>query len=291
MDNIKSKEDKKNNTFLPKKKINFFIYIKLYKLFLNNFFKSFAGPFFTFGLPLFFLILFYYTLGQSNSDGLVSVDGHNIIGGYILLSSVASGFNFLSNRIIEWKNSIFLKRIDVTPLKKWQFLFSIVTFYSFICLLGTIWMIIWSIIINPHEISNWSKYSNWGYMILGIITNIIVSISLSIIVAGFIRSQGTAEGIVMLIYFPSVFLSGMIIPISAFSGSSLDVINIIGYFLPNKYSSSVFMYGWWYSGKTLVPEIYQWANNWGFSHLWQPLLGAYGISFLFLGISSFTFKW
>ncbi len=284
----------KEDLFVNKKiyGTRFIAYLELSILFSKNFFKSFPGPFFSFGLPLFFLILFYFTIGINNKTTFDVVHGHDIIGGYILLSSVSAGFNFLSGRICEWKESVFLKRLDVTPLKKWEFMFVIICFYSCICILGTIWMFIWTLIVNPHyQINNWKTYSNWGFIILGVITNIIVSISLAIFIGGIATSNSMGQGITMLIFFPSIFLTGIILPITTF-GDSLNVINKIGYFLPFKYSVSVFLYGWWYHSPILPDgSLFFTLKQVGFNYWWEPLLGSLGYSAILLLISIKTFRW
>ncbi len=284
INNLKTK--KLNNEFTNK--INKFnAYYELGKLFFKNFIRDFGGPFFTFGLPVFFLIIFYYIFKSSTT-----VNSHDIIGGYILLASISCGFNFLSQRISEWKESVFLKRLNVTPLKKVEFLLVIAFFYSIICIIGTIWMFMWTIIINhKYQFENWKKWSNFGYIILGIIFTIFAAVSLAIFVGGMAKSSSSAQGIVLLIYFPSVFLTGIVIPIQAFGGN--DIINYVSMILPFKYSVAIYQYGWWYKlnpSDSLYDIYFAWKST-GFTHLWQPLIGSIFYPIILLGISIKTFKW
>lgn len=274
------------------------IYRQLYSLFLKNFFKTFSGPFYSFVLPLFFLILFYFTL-DLNKGTKIETHGHEVIGGFILLAGVSSGFNFLSNRICEWKQSVFLKRLDTTPLKKLEFLFAIVTFYLFICTLSILWMLIWSLIINPkYQIENFKNYTNFGYLTLGAILCILISISLAIFIGGFSKSIAMGQGITLLVYFPSIFLSGMAVPIYVITNNGTNsVVNIMGYFIPLKYALSLFMYGWFNDVSSLNfppsfhnPYIFSY-DNYGFNYWWEALLGGIGYIFLLLALSLKTFKW
>ncbi len=300
---VEHKITTKNKTNKSFKLNRFRMYKQLYSLFAKNYFKSFGGPFFTFGLPLFFLILFYFTVGPLTKQAYnTDVKGHDIVGGYILLSSLTCGFNFLANRITEWKKSIFLKRLDTTPLTKWEFLFAIISFYFFICILGTIWMLLWAIIINPNQIHNWGLYTNFSYVVLGLFLNIIIAISFALLIGGISKSSSMTEGIVTLIYFPSIFLTGFVLPISLLSTSpdSQTVINAIGYFIPFKYSVTLFMHGWWYyhdpsmfkpiiSGMPVNLKVD--INTYGFSAWWQALLGALGYIAAFNIITPFVFQW
>lgn len=252
------------------------LYRKMYSLLAKNFFRDFRSVFFTFVLPVFLLVIFYFIFKDQSVQA-----GHMIAGGYILLGPVTAGFQALSFAIMEWKNSILLKRIEATPLKKWQFLFGLVTFYFVLSILSSIWIFIWTIIIEPSSVKNFSQI-NWGYFILGLILVILLSLIMAIFIAGISKSEGVCQAITFSIYFPSIFLGGLTIPSVAFGGG-IDVLNTIGYFIPHKYAVAVALFGW---NNGIVP-----ISQYGFDHTWIAIVVS-AVFFVFFTILTWiTFRW
>lgn len=252
------------------------LYRKMYSLLAKNFFRDFRSVFFTFVLPIFLLVIFYFIYKNESKQA-----GHMIAGGYILLGPVTAGFNALSFAVMEWKNSILLKRIDATPLKKWQFLFGLVTFYFVLSILSSLWIFIWTIIIEPSSVKNFSQI-NWGYFILGLTFVILLSLIMAIFIAGISKSEGICQAITFSIYFPSMFLGGLVIPTSAFSEGT-EILNTIGYFIPHKYAISVALLGWNNNILTI--------SQYGFSHTWIAVTAS-ALFFVFFAILTWmTFRW
>ena len=257
-----------------------------YKLFSANFFKNFQGPFYGFVLPPFLaIILLFAGLGGSSIQGKQS-----IVTTLILLPAITNGFVTLSVAIAEWKESILLKRIEATPITKKDFTISLLIFYSFISMLGSIWMLLITIILCASKaqglnINTLFNHFNIGWFILAIITTSFISISSGVLIGGLVGSNSMAQAISLSIYFPIVFLGGINVPLFVIYKS--DALKYINYILPVSYGSYLNVLAW--GGNHLPPSISKSFNNL-YPGNWLPALMPFIFGAGILTTSILTFK-
>ncbi|AGR41173.1 ABC transporter permease [Spiroplasma taiwanense] len=269
------------------------------------FIRSPKNIIFTIVVPIALAIMFFFIMG--NKFG-----GHYSLLVYTLLPSITVMLS-LSTSIVEWKNSIFLKRIDNTGVKKINFLLALWLFYSLIVILSFFIMLIVMIIIGSavkpaanfqgaNEIPE-IQYSifqilskvNWFYMLLAFILVGFTSITIATFMGGILNQEGTVNGINLLVLFFSLFFSGLVIPPNL--AISSEIMKIITYFIPFKYSVFLFFY---ISQRKITQPENGWNapfNNHGqsvgydFTQTYQPILASIAIIIIFICLTLVTFKW
>ncbi|WP_027063419.1 ABC transporter permease [Mesoplasma seiffertii] len=264
------------------------IFTNLFKLVSKSFFRNPRGPLFMFIVPVFFMILFYFVLPQQGNIGASSLFGYTLLPALTILTSLAPA-------IVEWKNSVFLKRIDTTGVKKGMFLGAIWLFYLVVSLGALVFMILVAMAVGSGNsqmtfISS-MKNVNWPLMILATIFVALTSIGIATLLGGLFSSEGGMQGIVMMIYFFSIFFSGIMIPPQVLMNSKFMI--IFTYFVPHKYAVFLFLFAvqgkaaGWDSSFNKYPEI----NMQNFTATWQPVLGSILIIVTLFVATTLTFKW
>lgn len=275
------------------------IFNNLLLLISKSYFRNARGPLFMFVVPTFFTVLFFFILGNKFS-------GHMSLYGYMLLPALTI-MTSLAPAIVEWKNSVFLKRIDTTGVKKSMFLGALWSFYVILGFVAFIFMIIISLILSliaaPSQdeigfkgtlIESFAKI-NWGFLILSLLLVMLTTIGIATLFGGLFNNEGSMQGIIMMVYFFSLFLSGIMLPPVMFEKSQF----MIGftYIIPLKYAVFLFLY---------ATQGFVDASGWNssfnnheingiyiqdFSATWQPILGAILIIVALFITTTFTFKW
>ncbi|WP_338971251.1 ABC transporter permease [Spiroplasma endosymbiont of Panorpa germanica] len=268
------------------------VFKNLFLLISKSFFRNARGPLFMFIVPIFFMIMFFSVIGNKSSGG-------QSLYPYLLLPSLTI-LTSLAPAIVEWKNSVFLKRIDTTGVKKGMFLGALWLFYLLVSLVALVVMFIVALIIgeiikSPEGTKSFAStlsQINWGWLILATILVSLTSIGLATLFGGLFNSEGAMQGIVMMVYFFSIFFSGIMIDPSVVETSKGMM--IFTYFIPHKYSVFLFLYatqgsinsGWDSSFNNHVA-----FGGKDFTATWQPILGATLIIAALFLITVFTFKW
>ncbi|MGL5640143.1 MAG: hypothetical protein ACRDCD_00585 [Mycoplasmoidaceae bacterium] len=221
----------------------------LYSLINNHFFKSIINPFFSFLFPIIFVAILGSLLGYSS-----------LLGGLIAMPSMTISLLVLPLTIFEFKNSVLLKRIAVTNIKTWMFLFAMISYYFLITIISTITTILlsmalfsqyWSIgeeissvttalgnenVLAP-SLSEYFTNAEWGGIIWGIILNSLVGSSIGFLAVSFSKSSLILQGILIPILILSQFLSAMVLPIAMIK--EIDAIWYLTYISPFRYSSGL----------------------------------------------------
>lgn len=229
----------------------------LYSLINNHFFKSIINPFFSFLFPIIFVAILGLLLGYSA-----------LLGGLIAIPSMTISVLVLPYTIFEFKNSVLLKRIAVTNIKPWMFLFVMVSYYFLIIIISTILTIVlsmglfaqyWTVgkeiassqiplppeagggtvehVVLAPSLSEYFATASWGGIIWGIILNSLVGSSIGFLVVSFAKSSLILQGILIPILILSQFLSAMVLPIAMIK--SIDAIWFISYISPFRYSTNL----------------------------------------------------
>lgn len=276
-----------------KSKIN--VFSALFYILNKSFFKTFKGIIYTFVLPLLFLIMFKFIF-QSVAF-TKDPTTNNLINQINLLSytllPLATMLILLSSSIVEWKNSVFLKRIDNSGISKLSFIFVLWLYYFLISIVGFLFLFSFSFVLGQSDYINTFKNMNWGYIILGILLISFTSISLATLIGGIFDNNGIVQGIVVGIFFISIFMSGMLLSPAMFEKS--DVTRYITYFIPFKHAMFVFLYGAFGVTNMKSPgAIYNhsgYVRGFDYTQIWQPILIAVLLILIFLLVSLKTFKW
>ena len=205
-----------------------------FKLVGSYFIRGFAGPFFLFFFPLLLLLI----IGEANIipgyDKAIQLEGaakdaalieiaHNFrtfVGGLVAWSAITISFLQMPGTVIEFKNSVVLKRIGATRLKIWQFFLVLIGFYSLLAVIATFYL---SLIAGILLASRMTELDNaWQYVLpdpnywlptIGYFCFFYIIMVLFGLVIGSILKKHTSQQIVSnFLFFPTSFLVGGFIP-------------------------------------------------------------------------------
>ncbi|QBQ08030.1 ABC transporter permease [Spiroplasma gladiatoris] len=284
------KTTKTKNSFNLKNKSK--IAFQLFRLISKSFYKNFRGPIFTYVVPVFFTIIFYYLF----SSDLVVNKGSAILG-YVVLPCLTTIIN-LSGSIVEWKNSIFLKRMETTGISRKTFILTIWLFYFLVGFSGVCLELIIGLIIGGNDVIELYKNMNWGFFILAVSLICLMSIGLATLLGGNLNDEGANQGIALMIYFLCIFFSGVMLDPRLYE--STTALRIFTYFIPLKYPVFLLLFSQYSDGdwKNAGFNNGIWDNRQNpeplyqnFTSTWQPIVGAILIIGLLFLISTLTFKW
>lgn len=243
-----------NKNFNPIDKGHLLSMNALFSLINNHFFKSIINPFFAFLFPAIFVAILGMMLGYSA-----------LLGGLIAIPSMTIALFVLPFTIFEFKSSVLLKRIAVTNIKPWMFLFAMITYYFAIVIVSTIITILLSMalfsqywtkgeLISPPlkdtdvstpfqpqiyapSLQEYFMNASWGGIIWGVIMNSLIGSSIGFLVVSFAKSSLILQGVLLPILILSQFLSAMVLPISMVK--NIDAIWGLTYASPFRYSTGL----------------------------------------------------
>ncbi|MGL4647118.1 MAG: hypothetical protein ACRCVI_00070 [Mycoplasmoidaceae bacterium] len=216
----------------------------------SHFFNSLVNPFFAFLFPSIFMIILGLLLGYPF-----------LFGGLIALPSMTVSLFLLPLAFFEFKNSVLLKRIVVTKISPWMFVFTIFIYYFVIMLISTIIIFLtgmavfskyWSVgivqfsnetmeIIAP-SLQEYFMTANWFGLIWGIIMNTLIGSSIGILIVSLSKSVLSIQGITIPLLILSQFLAGQSLPVSMVK--EIPALWYLGYLSPFKYSSGLIIESW-----------------------------------------------
>lgn len=128
----------------------------------------------------------------------------------------------------------------------------------------------------------------WGYFILGVFYTIILAIAIATLLGGLFSNEGVMQGLTMMIYFLSIFLSGIMLYPTLYETS--EFIRIFTYLIPQKYASFLILMA--QDVKGLAGEFNNAnPNHQDFTAVWQLIVGGLLFIIFFFVITNFTFKW
>ncbi|AUM62732.1 ABC transporter permease [Spiroplasma monobiae] len=301
----------KQVNFDAKKQISIFNNLSL--LLFKSFIKEPKSIIFMIVVPIFFNIMFFFIMGGKYGQ-TPGTEKFAILFAYTLLPCMTC-LTLLAPAVVEWKNSVFLKRIDITGIRKSVFIAALWLVYliagivSFIIMM--LFNIIFSEILNAMSVEKANTLIklmgniHWGYFLLSMVLITLTSIALATMFGGIFSSSGSSQGMIMMVYFFSIFLSGIMLPPEIFETSKGMI--IFTYFIPHKYGVFLFLYatrGWNNGGwdnpfnkhyeikfdDTGKPTPGDFIGQ-DFTSTWQPIIGAILILAAIFTITTFTFKW
>jgi len=302
-------------------------------LVLSSYFKNFQGPFFAFGFPILSLLIVGTIMvnapSPSSAPNVMSgSNGYNFlsfIAGLIGLSGCSIGIVSIPAQISSFKESIIIKRIAITPIKRWEFLFSTIVIGITLTFLSSLLIIFTALIFFHKElvdsIFHVRDYSTPGHIgeiqygigsiftiIIGWFALVGTGLVIGMFISGVAKNESMAVGIAMLIFFPQILLSGAALPPSLIERSS--VLKYISYIFPIKYALSILNVGWLFGGQGIFSSATvkdatcfhyssSYLNNIGVSNylysekipVWTLLLILLGYDSVIAILSIKLFKW
>ncbi|AGR41979.1 ABC transporter ATP-binding protein/permease [Spiroplasma diminutum] len=215
--------------------------IPLIKLLLKYYYKGFAVPFFLFFFPLILLFLEGFAFKSMDKEGIFL---HNIVGSLAIMQIISVGIFIIPQTILEFKNSVLMKRIGATNIKPFFFILTVVIMGIFFMLVGFLWTLLWAGIMFGGDLG-WSTISlpvQIGASIPFLLLTLVQSISLGMLLASVFRSTTAYIAVSNILYMPIAFLGGSFIPINVIMDS--PILKYATYINIFKYSTEPFNNAW-----------------------------------------------
>ncbi|WP_033159851.1 ABC transporter permease [Mycoplasmoides alvi] len=225
----------------------------LFKLINSSFWRSVEKWFMAFIFTFFFIVIFGYinqailiTSSSTHTKFVPALAFKSSLTGLVALMVISTGLNSIPISIMEIKESVLMKRIGSTPIKPWMFI-ATVTFFYFLIMIGQILLTLFTIFLffgfqnfilsgtaeNPvlvtgnqlffsgFNIDNGFVQTNWGGYIFGMTYTMLLSVFLAILIVSITKKSASASMIGSMVYFLSMFLSGMLFPLTVISNNNL----------------------------------------------------------------------
>ncbi|QHX35699.1 ABC transporter ATP-binding protein [Spiroplasma sp. TIUS-1] len=221
--------------------------IPLSKLLFKYYLKGGAVPFFVFIFPIILLFLQGFAFQNIGGEGTI----HGIIGALAAMQIIACGIFIIPQTILDFKNSVLMKRIGATNIKPFVFVLTVNLTGILIMILGFLWTLLMGALMFGWGDMGWSiAWANLtGPSLLFLLLILISAISLGMMLASIFKSTTTYIAVSNVIYMPVAFLSGSFLPTSMIEGS--DVLKYATYINVFKYCLEPFNKAW-SSGDTIM---------------------------------------
>ena len=170
--------------------------------------------------------------------------------------------------IVRYRKNGFLKRLNATPLKAFEFIAAQVT--SRLLLIMSITLIVF---VGTHLLIGFYMAGSYTLLLLDAILGAVCMISLGLLVAARVGSEEFAGGLLNLASWPMMFLSGVWFSLEGAPSWIQDV-------------AKIFPLTQMLDGARKVM-----LDGAGLGDIWPQLLSMACMSALFLGLGSFGFKW
>ena len=234
----------------------------LTKLLLRTYFVSFQNYFFSFVFPILILVI----AGEITRVSSISSSGvtNYVAWGTELLRYIPGimglgivSFCIISStvRIVSLKESVFIKRIAITPIKRKDFIIINMVIIFVLSFISAMWVWGWAELFYHRALGDalnhlkaksngitQQTYYGFLYFFLGIFLIIFACSGIGLLVSSQARNVQAAFGIVSLIFFPNMFFSGIIVPPNLINDTS-DALRWVSYFMPVKYPLQVMLEG------------------------------------------------
>ncbi|MGH1411354.1 MAG: ABC transporter permease [Mycoplasma sp.] len=293
------------------------------KLFFESWRRNFQGPFFAFGFPLMVLLIMgeiqRVQWGPTPTPNQYETFLTTIMG-IVGLSAASVTITSMPMNLLGFKESIIIKRIAITPIRKIDFILAPVILGFLITIASAIWIIALSLVFFNYQIIESFKHLEhvkgttaipvtYGAgaifsMLTGFLLVIIVGMSIGLFCASFTKTQQSGIGICMMIYFPSILLSGAGLPMPLITKS--PILNVVSYFMPTRYFLEILNISILYGGDgiftnahindiTYVPSSNPFVTAGSIypdnMPAWALIPINVGIAALFMGLTYKLWKW
>ncbi len=223
----------------------------------KTFIKS-PGMVFAFIMPLIYLIIL----------GSVTPNLNQQLGALITMNIMSTIIFSFGQVMAQWKESVVIKRIGATPIKKSQFIITMLMFSFLFVTLSIMWTLgfaaffeaigLFGSVTNketgisiPKEIY-WS-HVDFGALILGVIITIALTFGVATIFVSISSSSEIYSTMAMLYYMVSLFGGGLMFTPDMVAGTSAEWLTYLGYILPHSWSAQWIMSS--FGGIRIDPNI------------------------------------
>lgn len=172
-----------------------------------------AALFFTFALPLLLLSL---NGGVGNEPqaafggvGLLDV----MVPGYLLLVMCTSGLMALPETLASYRERGFLRRLRVSPMRPWQIVGAHAATHLLVAGVGLALLMALGVVafgLNPP--------ASWPVTILAVTASATAVVALGFALASILPTVRTTQSVAAALYFPSIFISGAVMPVEELPG-------------------------------------------------------------------------
>lgn len=195
-----------------------------------------AALFFTLALPLILLTLNGSGRGNDPQEqfgdvGLMEV----LIPGLLLLVMCTSGLMALPETLASYRERGFLRRLRISPLRPWQILGAHAATHLAVAGVGLVLLVgVGSIAfgLNPP--------AAWGVAAAAITMSAVAVIAVGFLLAAVAPTVRTTQAVGAVIYFPAIFVSGVVVPTEALP----EFAQRIGQALPFTYGVQAIRQAW-----------------------------------------------
>ena len=165
------------------------------------FWRTWEAAFFTFLLPVIFLVMLGAIYGDADIDG--TRGSTFLLSGMIGYGIAASAFAGLAITIVIRREAGLLKRIRGTPLPPWIHLAAMIG--SILIVIGI--MVVVQLLIGHFAFDAGPPVTAWSFAIV-LLVGAATFAALGLAITGFIRNAEGSSAIVNAIYLPMTFISG-----------------------------------------------------------------------------------
>ncbi len=252
--------------------------LPLIQLMLKYYFKGFFVPFFLVVWPI--LLLFLQGSAFKNSPDNFGPDYiHSLVGSLSMTQAMSVGIFIVPQTILEFKNSVLLKRIGATNIKPFFFVTAVIAVGFLFIFFAFLWTLLWAGIFFGNDFG-WDFVSLPKHISISIpyvVLMFVSSITFGIMLASLFKSTTAFIAVSNTIFLPIAFLSGSFVPMDLIEKS--NVLSILTYFSPFKYVLDPFLQAW--RQETFNVDYMFWINLF----VALGLIGIYGT------ISAFKLRW
>lgn len=115
---------------------------------LKYYYKGFFVPFFLIVYPILLLFLNGFAFKQLNNNPGQKI--HTLVGSIAMVQAMSVGIFIIPQTILEFKNSVLMKRIEATNIKPVFFVFSVMIVGMIFIVLSFLWTLLWEgILFGP----------------------------------------------------------------------------------------------------------------------------------------------
>jgi len=163
--------------------------------------RSREAAFFTFVMPIIFLLLLGSVYGNDDIDGIKG--STYLLAGLIGYGVVATAFAGLAITIVIRRESGVLKRVRGTPLPTWIYLAAVIGSTLLVLALESV------ILIAIGQALGAGRPASPFGLALAILVGAVVFAALGLALTGAVRSDEGSSALVNAVYLPMVFISGV----------------------------------------------------------------------------------
>ena len=237
------------------------------------FWRNPPAAFFTFAMPLMFLVIFNVLFGDSNIERFgTTVSGSTFyIPGIIALSVISAAYTNIAMMVAIARDGGLLKRSRGTPLPAWGFLFGKIAHATLVALLLVVIVTAAGAVFYDVDV----PASTMPAFIVTLIVGAAAFCSLGLAMTALIRNADAAPAVVNASILPLLFISNIFIPLQ----DAPNWLNTIGNIFPVKHFSEAL-------GKAFNPL----ESGSGFDVTALVVMAAWGVAGALVSVRFFSWE-